>query len=390
VAGDSQGDHIADFYTNSLGENVVSIQDPAHGAVLTVQSTPSNTNAIAEFGTNGSYVMLTINPELSGFATAILTGDGTSNTLDVYDNTLAGNPVFTVLPANGNSYAPAVFGQGSLSGDYQLGVATNATADTPHTDWDNFVSSLNVNVPVSSSNGWTGITSRVNVSGTGTYNSEPIEAIFADVISGTTGALDALVGLEVSAAQAGASPSLAALVCAVDATASVGTVANGSAATNVRVIQTSTGLANTCTATQLAHVYIQSPGGVIGTVTNNYGLYIEDQTTPGAGGTLTNTWAIYVAGGVSSFTGVATAISTQTTTYTAGQNDHTILCNGTFTLTLPTTGLKVGQEFYIKNISTGTITISSAVNIDFATSTTLSAVGQSIIVQWDGTQWWIF
>ena len=49
-----------------------------------------------------------------------------------------------------------------------------------------------------------------------------------------------------------------------------------------------------------------------------------------------------------------------------------------------------GQEYRIKNIGSGTITVSSAVNIDFATFTTLTVPGQSIIVQWDGTQWWIY
>ena len=126
-----------------------------------------------------------------------------------------------------------------------------------------------------------------------------------------------------------------------------------------------------------------------GSLSNNYGLYISDQTGIGLGTNL-NPYAIFVAGGVSSFTGVATAIVTKSTTYTATPNDHTINCTGTFTLTLPTTGLKVGQEFYIKNISSGTITVSSTANIDFATFTTLSALGQSITVQWDGTQYWIY
>jgi hypothetical protein len=88
--------------------------------------------------------------------------------------------------------------------------------------------------------------------------------------------------------------------------------------------------------------------------------------------------------------GFATAIVTKSTTYTATATDHTINCTGTFTLTLPVAGIAVGQEYYIKNISTGTITVSSAANIDFAAFTTLSTPGQSIIVQWDGTQWWIY
>ena len=88
--------------------------------------------------------------------------------------------------------------------------------------------------------------------------------------------------------------------------------------------------------------------------------------------------------------GLATSIQTQVTTYLATEFDHTINCNGTFTLTLPTTGIQTGQEYYIKNIGTGVITVSSSVNIDFSTSLALNTQGQSVTVQWDGTQWWIY
>ena len=138
-------------------------------------------------------------------------------------------------------------------------------------------------------------------------------------------------------------------------------------------------------------VFIDSPtfvGAPPSPVTALYGLYIADQTVSPAYNA--NPWAIFVAGGVSQFTGVATAIVTKTTTYTATQNDHTINCNGTFTLTLPTTNIKVGQEFYIKNIGVGVITVSSSVNIDFALTLSLSTQGQSTTVQWDGTQYWVY
>lgn len=141
------------------------------------------------------------------------------------------------------------------------------------------------------------------------------------------------------------------------------------------------------TTARAIYAQVESINGAV--VTNAYGLYIDAPNLTG-GGTITNDWGIFVASGASQFTGVATAIVTKSTTYTATADDHTINCTGTFTLTLPTTGLKVGQEFYIKNISTGTITISSAVNIDFATFTTLTSPGQSIVVQWDGTQYWIY
>ena len=80
---------------------------------------------------------------------------------------------------------------------------------------------------------------------------------------------------------------------------------------------------------------------------------------------------------------------TKTTTYTATNADQTINCNGTFTLTLPTT-LAPGKKLTIKNVGTGVVTLSSAVNIDGATTFTLTTQYQSVVVQWDGTQWWIY
>ena len=83
-------------------------------------------------------------------------------------------------------------------------------------------------------------------------------------------------------------------------------------------------------------------------------------------------------------------IKTVSTTYSATNSDGTILCTGTFIVTLASTGVPTGKTFRLKNISTGTITVSSAVNIDFSTTYVLSSVGQSVDVQWDGTQWWVF
>jgi hypothetical protein len=135
-----------------------------------------------------------------------------------------------------------------------------------------------------------------------------------------------------------------------------------------------------------------------GYVDNQYAIYIQDQhqTTRSRSA---NVWAIYVQGGPSRFAGLATNIVSKTTTYTATVNDYTILCNGTFTVTLPTAttflsgadpqGVKIGQIFIIKNTGTGTITLSSTANIDGATTLAISAQYQSVSVQWDGTQYWI-
>lgn len=144
-------------------------------------------------------------------------------------------------------------------------------------------------------------------------------------------------------------------------------------------------------------INVESPAflGGSGNLTHHYGLFIDDQTNGGARNP--DPWAIKVIGGVSSFTGVATAIVTQIATYTATQNDFTILgdtSGGAFTIHLPVTGIKVGQTYRIKNIgnpaSNLTIdTVGGIVLIDFGTSQILAAQGSSMDVQWDGTQWWI-
>ncbi len=82
-------------------------------------------------------------------------------------------------------------------------------------------------------------------------------------------------------------------------------------------------------------------------------------------------------------------IKTVSTTYSTTNSDSTINANGTFTITLANTGVPTGKRFYIKNIGTGTVTISSAANIDGTTTVTLNTQYQAIIIQWDGTQYWI-
>lgn len=135
-----------------------------------------------------------------------------------------------------------------------------------------------------------------------------------------------------------------------------------------------------------------------GYVDNQYAIYMQDQHQT-ARSRSANVWAIYVQGGPSRFAGLATNIVSKTTTYTVTVNDYTILCNGTFTVTLPTAttflsgadpqGVKIGQVFTIKNTGTGTITVSSTANIDGSTTFTLGTQYQSVSVQWDGTQYWV-
>lgn len=104
---------------------------------------------------------------------------------------------------------------------------------------------------------------------------------------------------------------------------------------------------------------------------------------------------IYVKGVGSSNTGWAPVSTigptvTKVTTYTATNADGTINCNGTFTLTLPTTSLPVGKFLRIKNIGVGTITVASAANIDGSPSQTITTQYSGFDVQWDGTTWWIY
>lgn len=83
-------------------------------------------------------------------------------------------------------------------------------------------------------------------------------------------------------------------------------------------------------------------------------------------------------------------IKTVSSTYSVTNSDSTINCTGTFTVTLPITGIATGKKFRIKNIGAGTVTIFSTANIDFTTSISLTIQGQGIEVQWDGTQYWLY
>jgi hypothetical protein len=145
-----------------------------------------------------------------------------------------------------------------------------------------------------------------------------------------------------------------------------------------------------CTASDATTVTLLNP---LATAETQYSLL-----STVSNGSPAQSWSVYgspipsVTTGNSGVTttGFVASIKTKTANYTALPSDYTINCSGTFTVTLPTTGLTIGQIFQIKNVGVGTITVSSAANIDFATSATLNAPGQSIAVQWDGTQYWIY
>lgn len=90
-------------------------------------------------------------------------------------------------------------------------------------------------------------------------------------------------------------------------------------------------------------------------------------------------------------TASSAAITTVTSMYATSLQDATILANGTFTVTLTTAGLPIGQIYRVKNIGTGVITVVGQTgNIDDAANFILSSQYDSAEFQWDGTDWWVF
>lgn len=283
---------VIDF-TNGL----ISLAPTGTGVALTVTGDASGLD-IVDFVANGAYTVLSISqPSNAGnAAAATLTGDGVLNALSVYDSTLSGLPVFYILPANGNLYAPSAFGQGppGAGNDYQLAVSASPTSDAfaPTTEWSNFVSSLGINVTGSSSNGWTGVFSTVSVSGSATYTDEPIYGDYTSLLAGTTGDLISLVGGHFNASQVG-SGSTCSILIGAEVQTSVGDSAP-SAATAVYGVAITTSMAATCTADNMAGLHVfGSNTNIAGTVIHNYGIYIEDQSTPAGGGAIYDPWAIY-------------------------------------------------------------------------------------------------
>ncbi len=92
--------------------------------------------------------------------------------------------------------------------------------------------------------------------------------------------------------------------------------------------------------------------------------------------------------------GFATALVAKTGAYTTTAADHTIICgagNETFTVTLIAAASVTGQILVIKNIGSGTVTVdgNASETIDGATTQSLSSQYDSIMIQSDGTSWWI-
>jgi len=84
------------------------------------------------------------------------------------------------------------------------------------------------------------------------------------------------------------------------------------------------------------------------------------------------------------------SIISKTASYTLTGADHIILCNGTFAITLPTASTVASatytKEYVIKNVGTGTITITGT--IDAVVNPTLTSQYESMIIATDGTSWY--
>ena len=87
---------------------------------------------------------------------------------------------------------------------------------------------------------------------------------------------------------------------------------------------------------------------------------------------------------------ITAAIATKTTTYTITSSDFLLLCNGTFTITLPTPVGISGRMYFVKNIGTGIVTLATAAaTIDGQSTQIISAQYESITIISDGTVWHI-
>ena len=91
----------------------------------------------------------------------------------------------------------------------------------------------------------------------------------------------------------------------------------------------------------------------------------------------------------------AYSITTKTVTYTATANDYSIVCNnsGAITINLPAASGATGRVYVIKKISAGgnnvTVDPNASETIDGAATRVLTTQYESVVIQCDGTSWYI-
>ncbi len=93
---------------------------------------------------------------------------------------------------------------------------------------------------------------------------------------------------------------------------------------------------------------------------------------------------------INRFVGKA-VINSPTEDVTLTAEDDIVLANGTFTVTVPLALDTKGRVYYIKNIGTGTITVSgsNSETIDGETTVDMATQYDVIAITSDNTEWWI-
>ena len=98
------------------------------------------------------------------------------------------------------------------------------------------------------------------------------------------------------------------------------------------------------------------------------------------------------AGGNITFSsyGNVVPVAAVSATYQTTLADFLILASGSFTVTLLTSGVPVGQTYVVKNTGSGTITVVGQTgNIDGAASISLATQYQAATLTFDGANWWV-
>lgn len=86
--------------------------------------------------------------------------------------------------------------------------------------------------------------------------------------------------------------------------------------------------------------------------------------------------------------GTVQAISTKTGAYTATATDEVLLCNGTFTLTLPAAASNTRRRYSVRNTGAGTVTIDpNAAELINGAATLALTGGQFVTIVCDGSAW---
>lgn len=116
-------------------------------------------------------------------------------------------------------------------------------------------------------------------------------------------------------------------------------------------------------------------------------IWAQREITAGNGVSVTN------GDGVSgnptiSVDGTVQAISTKTGAYTATSGDEVLLCNGTFSLTLPAAASNTRRRYSVRNTGAGTVTIDpNAAELINGAATLALTGGQFVTIVCDGSAW---